>query len=71
MSKEQLWVSKEMVAELEARKRVLLSEKETLQKAAARIVEIDATIAIIDTELSPFTDDVNRLTPAEVAEPKK
>lgn len=50
MSKAQAKVYNEMRAELDARKRVLQAEKDTLLKAPARIAEIDEELAVLSAE---------------------
>lgn len=55
----------EMVAEMEARKRPLLAEKAALANAAARIVEIDALVADIDSELASMKGKADAVRPAK------
>jgi len=49
------WLCNEVTNELTARKSSLLAEKAQLQKAAARILEIDETVELIDRELASQT----------------
>jgi hypothetical protein len=70
MSKIQAKVFGEMQHEIAARKRILLTEKEQLSKAAARIAEIDAEIAVLDSENAEYADAVSKL-PTVVAEDDK
>lgn len=69
MSEKHRWLHTEMQNELLARKNALLAEKATLQKAQARILSIDETIEVIDTELSSRTQALAAL-PQEVADAK-
>lgn len=46
------FVHSEIVSELQTRKRALLAERDTLYRAAARIAEIDSTIAALDVEIN-------------------
>ncbi len=64
-------VYSEMIGELEARKRVLTNEKETLLKSSVRIAAIDEELAVIDAELSEYVPEVEKLAPKEVKEEKK
>lgn len=61
MSKEQAKVYKEMKSEIDARRQMLLREKEQLSKAPARIVAIDAELAVLDSEDSEYDDAINKL----------
>ena len=58
----------EMVREMEARKRPLLEEKKALENAAARILEIDALVADIDSELAVMTGKADAIRPKKEGE---
>lgn len=61
MSKEQAKVYGEMKSEIDARRQVLLKEKEQLSKAPVRIAEIDAELAVLDSETSEYDDAISKL----------
>lgn len=70
MNKAQAKVFSEMQSELAARKRVLLAEKEQLQKATARIAEIDEELSVIDSEDTEYKDAIDKL-PKDTKEASK
>lgn len=63
MSKAQQKVYSEMQNELAARKRMLEAERTLLVKASARIEEIDAEIAVINTETEEYAIAKGSLIP--------
>jgi hypothetical protein len=70
MSAKERWLCEQVAGELQSRRITLLAEKARLQKAAARILEIDELVEMIDQRLAKEQQALDAL-PAEVphAEP--